>query len=188
MKNAFLANNSNNYVIGLFGRGLPDMLIERLILIAMWLFGFVGFILFIPRKDWRKGFLAFLMFQGIIWLCGMPAFQFGLLTAPMREFPKATDLPLTIDYFFYPVLFSIFYINKKVKSSLGYRFAYFIVWISIITLFDIILERYTDLLEYEWITYYGMWIYIGFLFYVSEVCCNWFYKDKTLYQTGRRET
>jgi CDP-diglyceride synthetase len=53
------------------------MLVERLILLAMWLFGFISFILFIPRQARRKGFLAFLIFQAIIWLCDMPSFQFG---------------------------------------------------------------------------------------------------------------
>ncbi|MGX6443914.1 CBO0543 family protein [Neobacillus sp. K501] len=158
------------------------MLMEHWILAAMWLFGFIGFTLFIPRKEWRKGFLAFLMFQAIIWLCDMPAFQYGLLSAPVREFPKATDLPLTIDYFFYPVLFSIFYIHRRVKGSLWSRISYFFVWISIITIFDVIIGRYTDLLEYEILKWYGMWIYIGFLFYVSQFCCNWFYKDQSLFQ------
>jgi hypothetical protein len=163
------------------------MLMERLILVAMWLFGFVVFILFIPRKDRRKGFLAFLMFQAIIWLCDMPSFQYGLISAPVREFPKATDLPLTIDYFFYPVLFSIFYVHKRVQGSLWSRITYFFVWISVITLFDIVIERYTELLEYEFLKWYGMWIYIGFLFYVSQVCCNWFFKDKALFQAERWE-
>lgn len=86
---------------------------EHLILLAMWLFGFIGFILFIPRQDRRKGFLAFLMFQAIIWFCDMPSFQFRLLSAPVREFPKATDLPITIDYFFYPVCFPFFTSKKK---------------------------------------------------------------------------
>ncbi|RID89170.1 hypothetical protein D1953_00970 [Peribacillus asahii] len=157
------------------------MLMERLILVAMWLFGFVGFILFIPRKNRRKGLFAFMMFQSIIWLCDMPAFKYGLLSAPIREFPKATDLALTINYFFYPALFSIFYVHKKVKDGLWSRFAYFFVWVSIITLCDIVIERYTDLLEYGLLTWYGMWIYIGFLFFVSRVCCNWFFKDNTLF-------
>jgi hypothetical protein len=163
------------------------MLMEHLILVAMWLFGFVGLILLIPRQGRRKGFLAFLMFQAIIWLCDMPAVKYDLLRAPVRELPKATDLPLTIDYFFYPVLFSIFYVNKRV-GSLWSRFTYFLVWISASALFDIAIERYTDLLEYEILKWYGMWIYIGFLFYVSQVCCNWFYKDKALFQTERWET
>lgn len=170
------------------GIGVLNMLMERMILVAMWLFGFVGFILFIPRKDLRKGFLAFLMFQAIVWLCDMPSFKFDLLSAPVRELPKATDLPLTIDYFFYPVLFSVYYVHRRVEGSLGSRFTYFLIWISASALFDIMIERYTDLLEYEWLKWYGMWIYMGFLFYVSQVCCNWFYKDKALFQAERWET
>jgi TRAP-type uncharacterized transport system fused permease subunit len=164
------------------------MLMEHLILVAMWLFGCVVSILFIPRKERRKGFLAFLMFQAIIWLCDMPAFKFDLLRAPVRELPKATDLPLTIDYFFYPVLFAIFYVHRPVKRSLWSRLTYFLVWISASALFDIIIERYTDLIEYEFLKWYGMWIYIGFLFYVSQVCCNWFYKDNSMFHAERWET
>lgn len=161
------------------------MLMERLILAAMWLFGFLGWILFIPRKDWRKGLLAFMMFQAIIWLCDMPSFKYGLLSAPVREFPKATDLSITINYFFYPVLFSIFYVRKRVNVSRWSRFAYFFVWVSLITLYDFVIEKYTELLEYGSLTWYGMWLYIGFLFYVSQVCCNWFFKDKSLFQAER---
>lgn len=164
------------------------MLMEHLILIGMWLFGFVGFLLFIPREDWRKGFLAFLMFQAIIWLCDMPSFRYGLLSAPVRELPKATDLPLTIDYFFYPVLFSVFYVNKRVNVRLWSKITYFFVWVSVITLFDIMIERYTDLLEYNILTWYGMWTYIVFLFYMSQVCCNWFFKDEALFQSEQWET
>jgi hypothetical protein len=161
------------------------MRMEHLILLLMWLFGFIGFILFVPKKDWRKGFLAFLMFQAIIWLCDMPAFKYDLLRAPVRELPKATDLPLTIDYFFYPVLFSIFYVHRRVNGSLGSRITYFFVWVSASSLLDIVIERYTDLLEYEFLKWYGMWMYIGFLFYISQICCNWFFKDKAMFQTER---
>ncbi|MFZ7946083.1 CBO0543 family protein [Neobacillus sp. 19] len=161
------------------------MRMEFYILIAIWLFTIIALILFIPRKDRRRGFLAFLMFQAVIWLCDMPSFKLGLLSAPVRELPKATDLPLTIDYFFYPSLFAIFYVHRRVKGSLAFRLTYFFVWISVITLIDIVLERYTDLLEYERITYSGMWIYIVFLFYVSQACCNWFFKDKALFQAER---
>lgn len=164
------------------------MLMERLILVAMWLFGFVGLILFIPRKDLRKGFLALMVFQSIIWLCDMFSFKYDLLNAPVRLFPKATDLTITINYFFYPVLFSIFYVHKRVEGSLWTRFIYFFVWISIITLFDFVIEKYTDLLEYGSLTWYGMWVYIGLLFYLSQVCCNWFYKDKSLFKAERLDS
>lgn len=160
------------------------MRMEHFILLLMWLFGFIGFILFVPKKDWRKGFLAFMMFHAIIWLCDMPAFKYDLLRAPVRELPKAADLPLTIDYFFYPVLFSIFYVHRRVNGSPGSRITYFLVWVSAASLLDIVIERYTDLLEYEFLTWYGMWMYIGFLFYISQVCCNWFFKDKAKFLGG----
>ncbi|MEF2967320.1 CBO0543 family protein [Paenibacillus sp. M1] len=159
---------------------------ERSILTAMWLIGLVCFFGLIPRERRRKGFLAFLMFQAFIWLCDMPAFQYNLLSAPVREFPKASDLAITINYFFYPVLFSIFYVYRHKKTGLWFRFTYFFLWVSFITLHDNILEIYTDLLEYGKLTWYGMWIYIGFLFYMSQVCCDWFFKDKSLFQAERR--
>nr|WP_289982950.1 CBO0543 family protein [Paenibacillus sp. BSR1-1] len=144
----------------------------------MWLFGFIGFILFIPHKDRRKGILAAIMFQAFIWLCDMPSFKFGLLSAPVRLFPKATDLTVTINYFFYPVLFAIFYVHWNAKNNRWFRLTYFCIWISVITIYDNILEIYTDLIKYGSLNWFGMWIYIGILFYISLICCNWFYKEK----------
>ncbi|MES1043382.1 hypothetical protein FOA22_02505 [Heyndrickxia oleronia] len=156
---------------------------EYMILAAMWLFGTIGFILFIPQKDRRKGLLAAIMFQALIWLCDMPSFTYGLLSAPVRIFPKATDLTLTINYFFYPILFAIYYVHSKSMNSLWLKITSFFVWISIITIYDYILERYTDLIKYGSLTWLGMWIYIGLLFSISLVCCNWFYKEKTPIQS-----
>lgn len=146
-----------------------------------------GFLfLFIPRRDRRKGIFSLLLFQAIIWLCDMITFSLGWQHAPVRLLPKATDLPITLDYFFYPVLFAIYYVNKKVKGGLWSRFIYFCVWISVITLYDFAIERYTDLLVYDSLKRELVWLYFGFLFYVSQICCNWFFKDKALLQTERR--
>lgn len=164
------------------------MMMERLILVALWLIGFFGFIFFIPRYYRRQGIFAYLLFQAIIWLCDMPSFTYGLLSAPVREFPKATDLMITINYFFYPILFAIFYVRKREKGSLLSKFTYFAIWIISISLFDIVLEKYTDLLEYGILPWYGMFGYIAFLFYVSQICCNWFFKDKALFQAERWST
>jgi TRAP-type uncharacterized transport system fused permease subunit len=164
------------------------MFIEPLILIVIWLVGVVGFILFIPHDNRREGILALMIFQAVVWLCDMPAFKYHLLSAPVREFPKATDLTFTINYFLYPVLFAIYYVHKRQNSKPLSGFAYFFVWTSFITLFDNIIEIYTDLLEYEHLSRYGMWFYIGFLFYVSQICCNWFFKDKSLFDADQLGT
>lgn len=85
-------------------------------------------------------------------------------------------------------MFSIFYVKKKVNSSLRSKWIYFFIWTTVITLYDILIERYTDLLKYEILPWYGMWLYIVFMFYISQVLCNWFYKDKSLFQAERVET
>ncbi len=164
------------------------MLLEHWIFLATWVLGIIGFLLFIPRKDRRVGIMAFMIFQALIWLCDMPAFKFNLLSAPVRILPKATNLALTINYIFYPVLFSIYYVHRRVKGNLWSKFLYFFVWISAVTLLDMVIERYTDLLEYGFLTWYGMWGYISFLFYVSQVCCNRFFKDKSSPQAERWAT
>jgi len=162
------------------------MQMEHYILGAMWLFGFGCFFLFIPRQNRREGVLALIMFQGIIWLCDMPSFYYGLISAPVRLLPKATDLAITIDYIFYPVLFSIYYVHQKkyVHKRKKRNWTIFFSWVTIVTVFDILTERYTDLLEYGSLTRYGMVVYIAFLFYVSEVCCNWFYRQNSISQAS----
>lgn len=79
------------------------MLMEHYILIALWLIGIAIFMLFIPRTHLREALLSLMVFQAVIWLFNIPAFLFGLVSAPIREFPKAHDLPITLNYFFYPV-------------------------------------------------------------------------------------
>src|SRR5690554_5912572 len=104
--------------------------IEYLILIGMWIFGFFFFMMFIPRKYRREGILALMVFQAVIWFFNLPAFEFGLLSAPVREFPKAHDLPITINYFFYPLLFSIYFVHRKKLTRLPTKWIYTFIWIS----------------------------------------------------------
>ncbi|MFS0864864.1 CBO0543 family protein [Fredinandcohnia sp. 179-A 10B2 NHS] len=148
----------------------------------MWILGIIGFILLILRKEPRKGILSLMMFQSIIWLFNMFVFKYGLISAPVRELPKAHDFPLTLDYFFHPLLFSIFYIYKR-----GIVIP-FLVWVSAATTLDIVLEQYTDLLEFGKMTWFGLYMYFAFIYFVSLLFCNWFYKDKKLFQADRWET
>lgn len=142
------------------------MRVDHWLLIALWVVGIVGFIQFIVRTDLRKGLLSFMMFQAIIWFCNMFLFQYGFIRAPIRELPTAHDFPLTIDYFFQPFLFALFYLYRgRMRSKL----TFFFIWISGVTLFDVIIERYTELLEFEKMTWYGLWVYMGLLYFISFV-------------------
>ncbi|MEH7385992.1 CBO0543 family protein [Bacillus sp. JJ1521] len=155
------------------------MQLDHFIMIAMWILGSGGFFLLITRQNRREGLFALLVFQSFIWICDMFSFYYGLISAPVREFPKATGLPITINYFFYPLLFSIYYVHQRKMENSRFRWIAFFASVSIVTVIDILIERYTQLLEYQTMTWYWMLVYIGFLFFVSQVCCHWFYRQKS---------
>lgn len=157
------------------------MRLEYWILIGLWVIGITAFILFL-RHNPRKGILAFMMFQSIIWLFNMFLFKYDFISAPIRELPKAHDFPITLDYFFHPMLFTLFYNHKKGKIS------YLLIWASAATLLDVVLERYTGIIEFKKMTWYGLFFYFLFLYSMSQSFCNWFYKDKSLFQADRLET
>ncbi|WP_127533927.1 CBO0543 family protein [Paenibacillus kobensis] len=162
------------------------MWVERLVLVLMWLSGALVLVVFIPSNKRREGALALLVLQAIIWLCDLFAFRYGLLSAPVREFPKATDLSITINYFFYPALFAVFYSRRKEKAGLARRATMLVLWITCLTIFDGLIEQYTGLLEYGKITTYGMWLYLWLLYYTSLSFCDWFFKKRTLFRADRR--
>lgn len=162
------------------------MWVERSVLVLMWLSGAAASVAFIPPHKRREGALAFLVFQAIIWLCDLFVFRYGLFSAPVREFPKATDLSITIDYFFYPVMFAVFYVRRKEKAGYVRRAARLVLWISCLTLYDILIERYTDLLVYGKATWYLMWLYLLLLYCVSHLFCDWFFKDRALFRADRQ--
>lgn len=130
------------------------MRLEYWLLIGLWIIGITGFILFIQRKDLRKGILSLMMFQAIIWFFNMYLFKYGFISAPIRELPKAHDFPLTLDYFFHPFLFSVFYLHKSGKVL------FLLIWASVATLLDVVLERYTDILKFGKINGLGLFIYL----------------------------
>lgn len=105
--------------------GWAEGMLERVILIGMWSFGTIGFLLLIPRRQWREGIMAGLIFQTFIWGCDMPAFQFGLLSAPVREFPQASDLAITIIISFIPLSFPSSMFTRDGKAVCGPDFVTF---------------------------------------------------------------
>jgi len=149
---------------------------DHYILITLWIIGTLVFIAFVWRKDLRKGILTMMIFQTFIWLFNMFLYQYGFESAPVRELPKAHEFPLTIDYFFHPLLFSLFYLYKRLKI------VYLLVWVTVATAFDVIIEKYTDLLQFGKMTWYLDWLYLVGIYVIALICCNLFYKNNSLPQ------
>ena len=160
------------------------MSVDYVYIIIMWVIGMLAFLFLTPKNHYRKLLFTLLVCQAFLWLNSLIHVEFNLLAYPVREFPKATDLLITTEYFFYPLL-SGFYIAYEPKRSLMIRVIYLSIWISAFTLYDLILVNYTNLVTYVHYAWYFTWIDYFCIFAVTNLVNHWFFKDREHFLTDR---
>jgi hypothetical protein len=158
--------------------------LEIMILSLLWVFGITAIVLFTPKNGLRKLLFASLVCQAILWASALVHVKFGLLSFPVREFPKATDVLFTTEYFFYPLIYG-FYIIFEPNVSFMVRLCYFVLWISGLTVIDYLIEKNTDLIIYENYAWYWSWLNFFVIFLLASLIYKWFFKDKSLFQADR---
>lgn len=161
------------------------MHLEVIILSLMCIFGTTAIVLLIPKNRLRQTLFALLVYQALLWVSILFHVKFGLLSFPVREFPKATDVLFTTAYFFYPLMYGL-YIIFEPKVSFIVRLCYMSLWISGLTAIDYFIEKYSDLIVYENYTWYWSWLNFFILFLLSSLIYKWFFKDTLLFQADRR--
>ncbi|WP_144555412.1 CBO0543 family protein [Bacillus sp. X1(2014)] len=153
------------------------MSVDYIFILAMWVSGVMAYMFLTPKNQYRKLLFSLLTCQSLLWLNSLIHVEFNLLAFPVREFPKATDLLITTEYFFYPLLCG-FYIGYEPKRSYKIRLIYLSVWISFLTVYDVILVKYTNLIEYVHYAWYFTWIDLFCIFAVTNWIHQWFFKNK----------
>lgn len=160
------------------------MAIEYIIMILMWISGLIAFILFTPKNRRRRLIFAFLVCKTFAWLTNLLQAWYGVISFPIREFPEATSVLITTGYFFYPLICG-FYIIFEPKANLMVRFFYLAIWVSAAAIFEVVIEMYTNLIEYIHFAWYWTWIEFFCLFAVSNIIYKWFFRDKSLFQKDK---
>lgn len=128
--------------------------------------------------------MSFFPCQSITWVNTMIQVKYGLLTFPVREFPKASDVLFTSEYIMYPLMCAFYYIYEP-KSGKLLRFVYLAGCISFLTLVDNVIANYTDLIHYTKYSWYWTWINFFLIFLVVNVFCKWFFKPGVFTQDRR---
>jgi hypothetical protein len=160
------------------------MKIEFLIIILMWVIGLISYILFTPKNRYRRLLFAFLVCKTLMWISIIIHAKFHLISFPVRELPNATKVLITTGYFFYPLICG-FYVIFEPKRSLALRFLYLSMYITGLTIFEVILEKYTNLITYIHYAWYWTWINLFCTFAVSNIIYWWFFRDKNLFQQDK---
>lgn len=160
------------------------MRIEWWILLSAYVVG-IGILFFIPKNIIRLAVVAFLFKQVITFLFGLVVVELGLIEYPLRLFASVNRSSFTFEYFFFPIICAIFNVWYPNNRSILIRLGYYVLYSSILTILEVIIEKYTDLIEYIHWEWYFSWITLCLTFYFTRLFCIWFFKREESLQTNK---
>ena len=151
---------------------------DLLILIAAWIITIIILILYIPKEKLREAQLVFLFILSITWLIGLMVVEFKLIEYPVEFFEYATQTSFTFEYFIFPSLCAVFNMNYPENKSNLKQFMHYFNFCSVMTIIEVICERYTNIITYLNWTWYVTWITLFITFYASRQYYLWFFRLK----------
>ncbi|MDQ1004958.1 hypothetical protein QFZ28_005498 [Neobacillus niacini] len=121
---------------------------ERIILWALLLVG-ITLLIFSLRKPFIKDWiLIFLLNAYLSTLIGVLVVEENMLEYPIRFLDNYFTSSLLYEYLLFPVV-CIYLYQKTYNSSFKGIFLYCLLFTSALTVIEVLLERYTDLIEYH---------------------------------------
>jgi len=138
----------------------------------------LALLIWIPRKNIRHSIVIFFFKQFMTWILGLVVVELGLITYPVREFEKASHTSFSFEYFIYPaicVLFNLYYPREK---SLPHRIGWFLLFPTWMTALEVMIEHYTQLINYIHWAWYWTWLSLFITFVFSFLFYHWFFKIK----------
>lgn len=152
------------------------MRIEWWILLSVYALA-TGIIFFIPKNKRRLAIVAFLFKQMITFLIGLVVVELGLLEYPVRLFASINRTSFTFEYYAFPVACAAFNVWYPKDRSTLMQMGYYVGFTSVLTIGEVIIEKYTDLIKYIHWDWYISWITIGLSFFISRLFCVWFFEQ-----------
>lgn len=148
---------------------------ETAILIFVWFITF-AVIYMIPKDKWRIALVAMLFNQLITWVTGLVVVQYHFITYPVKFFSTVNKASFTYEFFVYPVVcgfFNAFYPNSRSKLI---QFMYYVAYVTVLAIPEVLLEKYTELIHYIHWSWYWSWITLFLTFWATRSFCVWFFR------------
>lgn len=151
---------------------------EYIVIALEWIVCIALLIKFIPRNKIREAQVAFMFKHVITWLTGLAVVEAGLIEYPVRLFPHASRTNFTFEYFTYPAFCAVFNLHYPENKSGFSQFMYYFYYCTGLTIAEVMLERYTNILKYIHWTWYITWISFFVTFYLTRKYCLWFFRKE----------
>jgi hypothetical protein len=150
------------------------MKLEWTVLIIVWIISFSLFF-FIPRHKFRLAQVAILFKQMITWLIGLIVVQLGWIEYPVRCFASVNRSSFTFEYLAYPIICGLFNTRYPENRSLYFKIFYYSSYCTILSVVEVFIEKYTELITYIHWSWYWTWITLLITFFMSRTFCKWFF-------------
>ncbi|WP_341442912.1 CBO0543 family protein [Oxobacter pfennigii] len=131
---------------------------------------------FVPENRIRHAWLIFLFKQLMTWILGLLVVEYDLIEYPVEIFKYANKTSFTFEYFVYPVICVVFNLHYPGKKTLLKQFIYYLYYCTAITVIEIFIEKYTNLIKYIHWSWYLTWITLYITFFASRKFYVWFFK------------
>lgn len=155
------------------------MSLEQNLLLLTWIFGLLVIAFGVPYGKRHSFFIAYLTAQGLDWLAEILLLQFNIVSFPIREFPEASDMSITLMIFLMPLCCAIYVIYEPQKSW-PIRTLSLVCWAGVMTLIEIIISDFSNLQDNK--RYY--WLVAELVFSVELVVTiavvRWFFRDSSM--------
>ncbi|WP_232463492.1 CBO0543 family protein [Tumebacillus avium] len=137
----------------------------------------LALLLFVPKRRLREAIVLFMFPQLITWATGLFVVELRLIEYPYRSLPNVTRSSLDFEFFVYPaliVLFNLYYPERGAKEK---RFWLYAGVAGAITFYEVLLEKYTDLIAYHGWAWYWSFVTVWVTLYISRRYFVWFRKS-----------
>ncbi|MFH5181337.1 CBO0543 family protein [Paenibacillus sp. TAB 01] len=155
---------------------------ETLILYTVWIITAILLVIFINRKTLIRAQVSFLFMQVPSWLFGALVVQGRLIEYPVGFLSIAYRASFTFEFFVFPAISSIFNVHFPKEKPWFVKTIYVFSFPTVITIIEVFLEKYTELIKYLNWTWYLSFITVTITLLISYCYYLWFFeKIKKIY-------
>ncbi|MBI0580026.1 hypothetical protein IEC97_21945 [Neobacillus cucumis] len=153
------------------------MRIDWWILLFVWVVS-TGILFFIPKHKIRLAVVAFLFNQIITFLIGLVVVELRMIEYPVRLFASINRTSLTFEYYAFPVVCAAFNVWYPKSRGNLFQLGYYVGYSSLLTILEVMIEKYTHLIKYLHWEWYISWITIGVALFITRLFCTWFFAKR----------
>jgi hypothetical protein len=153
---------------------------ERIIETSVWVIMLIALLVFIPKNRMREASSVFLFKLLLTWVMGLFVVQLKWIEYPVRSiFPYAHRSSFTFEFFVYPAICVLFILYYPWKKNYIIQFGYFAAYCSVMTFMEVLIEHYTQMIDYIKWTWYWTWLSLFLTFFLSRLYYVWFFRIKS---------